>query len=113
MENQNDSRRHGSTGSQTQGDERKKKSTIDNDERTSHKEGPVAKSIETQTSKLPSDLFLWTGLGLLATSVVLHAFKQKHVGLAVGQFAAPVLIMGLYNKIVKQAGHDFLQDEPV
>jgi hypothetical protein len=77
-----------------------------------HKEGPVAKAIEKETSKLPSDLFLWTGLGLLATSVLLHSFKQKHIGLLIGQFAAPILIMGLYDKTVKQSGHDVLDKKP-
>jgi hypothetical protein len=69
-------------------------------------EGNVAKTIEKQTSKIPSDVFLWGGLGLLATSAVMQAFKQKHAGLMIGQFAAPLLIMGVYNKLVKQHGSD-------
>ena len=73
---------------------------------TDNREGNVAKAIESQTSKLPSDVFLWTGLGLLGTSVALHALKQSHTAALIGQMAAPVLIMGLYNKTVKQMGHD-------
>ena len=33
-----------------------------------HQEGPVATSIEEQTAKLPSDLFLWVGVGFMALS---------------------------------------------
>jgi hypothetical protein len=33
-----------------------------------HSEGPVATAIEEQTAKLPSDLFLWTGIGFMAIS---------------------------------------------
>jgi hypothetical protein len=89
-----------------------KTGTLKGQQVAAHKEGPVAKAIEKETSKLPSDLFLWTGLGLLATSVILNAFRQKHFGLMIGQFAAPILIMGLYNKTVKQAGHDVLDKKP-
>jgi len=85
---------------------------MENEKISSHEEGPVAKAIEKQTSKLPSDLFLWGGLGLLVTSVVLHCVKQKNAGLMVGQWAAPLLIMGLYNKVVKQSGHDFTDKQP-
>lgn len=35
-----------------------------------HKEGKVAKAIEEQTAKLPSDLFLWAALGSDRKSVV-------------------------------------------
>ncbi|HEV7620907.1 MAG TPA: Ycf66 family protein [Flavisolibacter sp.] len=77
-----------------------------------HTEGPIAKAIEKETSKLPSDLFLWGGLGLLAGSVLMFSLKQKHGALLLGQFGAPILIMGLYNKTVKQSGHDALDKKP-
>ncbi len=82
------------------------------DQNIKHREGKVAKAIETQTSKLPSDLFLWTGLGMLAAAFTLHCTKQKSMGLMVGQWAAPILIMGLYNKTVKQQGHDVTDPTP-
>jgi len=34
-----------------------------------HKEGKVARFIEEQTSKLPSDLFLWASFASMATSL--------------------------------------------
>lgn len=71
-----------------------------------HTEGRIAKAIENQTAKLPSDIFLWAGLGMLGMSVLLHFAKQKHAALLIGQFASPFLIMGLYDKTVKQDGHD-------
>jgi len=70
------------------------------------KEGPVAKAIETQTAKLPSDLFLWTAAGFWISSLVLHSIGRKHAALMVGQCVTPVLVMGVYDKMVKQAGHD-------
>jgi hypothetical protein len=71
-----------------------------------YKEGFVAKTIETQTAKLPSDLFLWTALGALGVGLSLTLLKKGHLGLYVGQWASPLLIMGLYNKLVKLEGHD-------
>lgn len=71
-----------------------------------HREGPVAKEIEKQTAKLPSDLFLWGALGTMLVSAALHVAGKRHSALMVGQWAAPLLLMGVYNKIVKLEGHD-------
>ncbi len=70
------------------------------------KEGPVAKAIEEQTSKLPSDLFLWGALGSMGVSLTLKLMGKKHEALFIGQWAAPFLLLGLYNKLVKLEGHD-------
>ncbi len=75
-------------------------------ETTQHNEGPVAKSIEEQTSKLPSDLFLWAALGSMGTALTLKLMGKKNDALFVGQWAAPFLLLGLYNKLVKLEGHD-------
>jgi hypothetical protein len=63
-------------------------------------------TIESQTSKLPSSLFLGLAVGSMVGSLVLHLAGQKHWSLFVGQWAAPFLIMGNYNKMVKQHGSD-------
>lgn len=70
------------------------------------KEGPVAKAIESQTTRLPSDLFLWTSIGAMATSFTLKLLGKNHTALFIGQWAAPFLLFGIYNKIVKVEGHD-------
>ena len=71
-----------------------------------HSEGPVAKAIEQQTAKLPSDLFLWAALGAIAASAVLKVMKKDKEALFVGQWPAPFLLLGLYNKLVKVEGSD-------
>lgn len=71
-----------------------------------HKEGPVAKAIESQTAKLPSDLFLWAAVGSMAASLTLKFTKWDAESQFVGQWAAPFLILGLYNKLVKLEGSD-------
>lgn len=73
---------------------------------TSHREGPIARTIEEQTAKLPSDTFLWTALACMAASLTLKLMKKDDLALFVGQWPAPLLIMGLYNKVVKVEGHD-------
>ena len=73
---------------------------------SSKKEGSVARAIESETSKVPSDYYLWFGLGAMGLSLLLQTTKFRHTGLAIGQAAAPILLMGLYNKIVKTHGHD-------
>ncbi len=71
-----------------------------------HKEGTVAKAIEQQTAKLPSDTFLWLAGGSIVTSLVLKAIDRPKDALFVGQWAPTFLILGLYNKLVKVAGSD-------
>jgi hypothetical protein len=71
-----------------------------------HREGPIASAIEEQTAKLPSDTFLWVSAGAMATSLTLKLLKQDSLSLFVGQWVAPFLLFGIYNKLVKQEGHD-------
>jgi len=73
---------------------------------TPRTEGPVARGIEEQTSKIPSDAFLWAAVGSIAASATLRAFGKGEAAVFVGQWAPTLLILGLYNKIVKVAGHD-------
>ena len=72
----------------------------------SQREGPVARTIEQQTSKLPSDAFLWTALGSIGASLVMMAMGQEKKANFVGQWAPTFLILGLYNKMVKLHGSD-------
>ena len=71
-----------------------------------HKEGKVARAIEEQTAKLPSDTFLWSAMGAMACSLTLKLMKNDDTALFVGQWPAPFLLLGIYNKMVKQEGHD-------
>ncbi len=71
-------------------------------------EGPIARTIEQQTAKLPSDTFLWAALGSIAVSAALQIAGKQKVSLFVGQWVAPFLLLGVYNKIVKVAGSDQL-----
>ncbi len=71
-----------------------------------HSEGTVAKTIEQQTAKLPSDTFLWLAGGSIAASLTLKVLGKDHEALFVGQWAPTFLILGLYNKLVKLMGSD-------
>ena len=50
----------------------------------------------------------WIGLALgsMAVSVGFMSAGKKHEALFVGQWAAPFLLLGIYNKMVKQHGSD-------
>ena len=74
--------------------------------REEHSEGFLAKSIEEQTAKLPSDTFLWLALGSIATSLTLKVSGRDKDALFVGQWAPTFLLLGVYNKLVKQLGSD-------
>jgi hypothetical protein len=71
-----------------------------------HSEGTVARSIEQQTAKLPSDTFLWVAVAAMTGSAMLQVSGRKTESLFVGQWVAPFLLFGIYNKLVKIAGSD-------
>ena len=76
-----------------------------------HKEGEVAKTIEEQTAKIPSDVYLWAAVGTMALSAALFFTKNKHASIFFGQWAPSLLIIGLYNKLVKLERHDSEEKE--
>jgi hypothetical protein len=80
--------------------------TISASRRFEHSEGTVARAIEGQTAKLPSDTFLWAAIGSMAVSATLHLVGNKQASVFVGQWAPTFLILGVYNKLVKQLGSD-------
>lgn len=69
-------------------------------------EGKVTKMIEQQTAKVPSIIYLSAAVASMVGSLTLKLMGQKSTALFIGQWAAPFLILGLYNKIVKTKGHD-------
>jgi hypothetical protein len=71
-----------------------------------HSEGTIARAIEEQTARLPSDTFLWAALGSIGLSLALQMMGKQQMSNFVGHWAPTILIMGLYNKIVKVHGSD-------
>ena len=69
-------------------------------------ESTVARAIEEQTAKLPSDTFLWAAVASMATSAAFQLMGNRHASIFIGQWAPTLLILGLYNKLVKQLGSD-------
>ena len=74
-----------------------------------YREGPVAKTIEQQTKKMPSDLFLWAALGAIGVSLGLRAMDREKDANFVGMWAPTFLIFGLYNKLVKVVGSEGME----
>jgi len=75
-------------------------------------EGPVAKAIEHQTSKIPSDIFLWAALGFVGVSAFRSIRSRRDSGESFVSTLGPTLLMlGLYNKIVKLHGSDKYDEE--
>jgi hypothetical protein len=73
-----------------------------------HSEGVVARTLEQQTAKLPSDVWLWAAAASMGVSLLLRSSDRRDESLFVGQWAAPFLLVGVYNKLVKISGSDRL-----
>jgi hypothetical protein len=62
--------------------------------------------IESQTSSLPTSLFLGAAIGSIVTSLAFKLSGKDNHAQFFGQWAAPFLLLGIYNKMVKQHGSD-------
>jgi hypothetical protein len=69
-------------------------------------EDQITASIEKFTSQVPSSAYLAAALASMAVSVSFKVAKRTDMALFVGQWAAPFLILGIYNKLVKIHGSD-------
>jgi hypothetical protein len=69
-------------------------------------EDQITSLLESQTAKLPTSFFLGASLASMATSLILKAQNKDDMALFIGQWAAPFLLLGIYNKMVKQHGSD-------
>jgi len=69
-------------------------------------EGPLARVIEEQTARIPSDTWLWAAGFSVALSLAYQARGENHKALFVGQWAQTLLLLGVYNKIVKLHGSE-------
>jgi hypothetical protein len=80
---------------------------MDSDNRVAGaREDNVTGMIESRTSQIPSSVYLGAALGSMAIAAVLKIAGKHQGALFVGQWAAPFLLMGVYNKMVKQHGSD-------
>ena len=69
-------------------------------------EDRVTGMLEAQTSKIPSSGYLAAAISSMAASAVLKIVGRDECALFVGQWAPAFLILGVYNKMVKQHGSD-------
>lgn len=68
--------------------------------------GRLARAIEEQTARLPADTFLWAAVGSMGVSAALQLAGRRQASLFVGQWAPAFLLLGIYNKLVKEFGFD-------
>lgn len=69
-------------------------------------EGTTTRMTESVTAQAPSGTYLSAAVGAMAVSAGLQLAGKKELSLFVGQWAPAILVMGLYNKLVKVAGSD-------
>jgi hypothetical protein len=71
-----------------------------------HEEGTLTKTIEHYTSMVPSGAYLSVAVGCIGASAMLHLAGRKEDAQFVGHWVPTILLLGLYNKIVKLHGSD-------
>ncbi len=71
-----------------------------------HEEGTLTKTIEHYTSQVPSGVYLSLAVGSIGVSALLHLAGRKEDSQFVGHWVPTILLLGLYNKLVKLQGSD-------
>ncbi|MFN7134629.1 MAG: hypothetical protein ACK4N5_21295 [Myxococcales bacterium] len=69
--------------------------------RAEHVESSLTRLIEQQTAKIPSDVFLFSAICAMGASLYFESQHDERLSRFVGMWVAPLLIMGVYNKLVK------------
>ncbi len=69
-------------------------------------EDQVTASLEQFSTRFPSSFYLGAAFASILGSLTLKLAKRDRDALFVGQWAAPFLLLGIYNKMVKQHGSD-------
>jgi hypothetical protein len=64
-------------------------------------EGKVTKRIEEQTAKVPSLTYMGLAVGSMVASAVCMATGRRQLAQFIGQWVPSLLIIGVYNKLVK------------
>jgi hypothetical protein len=62
--------------------------------------------LESQSSRIPTSFFLGAAIAAIAGSLAFKLSGRDHHAQFIGQWAAPFLLLGIYNKMVKQHGSD-------
>ena len=78
----------------------------DEKSRAGNTEGKTTQMIEKTTAAVPSATFLILAGGAIAASLVLKLTGRNSTANFVGEWAPTILMLGLYNKIVKVLGSD-------
>lgn len=67
------------------------------------KEGTFTRALEKQTSKIPSVLFLTAAGASIVGSLVAFVRGRKQLANLIGEWVPTFLLLGMYNKFVKEA----------
>ncbi len=72
--------------------------------RPEHAEGAIARLIEQQTAKIPSHWFLFGAGASMVLALALELSGRRRASTFVSRWPTPLLVAGLYNKLVKTIG---------
>lgn len=72
--------------------------------REEHSEGRLTLMLEQQTAKIPSSFFLAAAMGSMVISLATELAGKHRVARFLGLWSPTLLLLGVYNKLVKSLG---------
>ena len=71
-----------------------------------HEEGTITKTIEHYTSMVPSGTYLSLAIGSIGLAAMMKLAGRDKDAQFIGHWVPTILILGLYNKLVKLQGSE-------
>ncbi|NTX05628.1 hypothetical protein HUA74_41650 [Myxococcus sp. CA051A] len=72
--------------------------------RAEHADSSFTRLLEQQAAKIPSHMFLFASLCSMGVSLSLELMGRTQPARFIGSWVSPLLVMGVYNKLVKLLG---------
>ncbi|NVJ25424.1 MULTISPECIES: hypothetical protein [Myxococcus] len=72
--------------------------------RAEHTDSSFTRLLEQQAAKIPSHWFLFVSLCSMGVSLSLELMGRQQPARFIGSWVSPLLVMGVYNKLVKLLG---------
>ncbi|HZS35368.1 MAG TPA: hypothetical protein VFF06_01000 [Polyangia bacterium] len=66
-------------------------------------EGSLTRAVEKQTARIPSMVFLGLAGASIAGALAAFLAGRRQLAAFIGEWAPTVLLLGVYNKLVKEA----------
>jgi hypothetical protein len=68
------------------------------------KNNTLTQTVEKTAAEIPSHVFLCASIATIGASLLFKTVKKNGIAFFLGQWVAPLLLLGIYNKLTRTEG---------